>query len=216
MASRRDCNESIRNRNEAMPVVRRAAAWAICLVSLSGALGDEPNTGWHFSRANCLLANESITWKMHLTPDAIQSVLGQVIPGTGWTGGGIPAFRRTTSVHRHTHDSSKDHTHQSSYGLEWTWRAHAGSFPVPEAYPYIAIGVRWVVVWDWDWDWDWGIGPQGAPIFVRPELITFLDPAPWVVRGTHYERTSVGAAMITKATYATGCNWGDTFNSMGG
>lgn len=185
------------------------SALAICLASACGALGD--NTGWYFSRANCLTANESITWRIDATPTAIEAALGQVLPGTGFSGLGIPAFRKTTSIHRHRHESRRDHSHQSSVNLVWTWRSHAGSFPAPEAEPYVSVQVRWHVLWDWDWDWSFS-----KPIRLVPYLVVVVDPAPWYVSGTHHERTSANVATVTRTSFATGCNWDDTFNSMGG
>lgn len=205
MDSPQDRTECIGNRI-AMTLVRRAAVWVACLALPGPALGDDHNTGWYFSRANCLTANESITWKIDLTPTALEAVVGQVVPGTGFSGLGIPAYRRTTSRHYHRHRSGKDHSHQSSLHLEWTWRAHAGSFPLPEAFPYVAIVVRYRVVWE-----DWVFG---TPLIVVPYIVAIIDPAPWTVYGTHYEITSAGGALTTSYSYATGCNWGDTFNSM--
>lgn len=188
----------------------QASAWAICLASANGALAD--NTGWFFSRANCLTANESITWKIDaaaavgVTVAAV--ITGKIIPPESLAALGIPAYRKTSSVHRHRHAPGKDHSHQSSATLVWTWRAHAGSFPIPEAFPYVYVEVRWQTVWSWD-DWFYGI-----PLISVPYLVIVVDHTPWSVSGTHYERTSANAATVTRTSYATGCNWGDTFNSM--
>ena len=191
----------------------QAAVLAVGIAWPTIAVGD--NVGWYFSRANCLTANESLTWKIELTPEALDLLVGIVVPGTGFTNLGIPAFRRSVSSHRHRHVSSKNHTHQSATALVWTWRAHAGSFPRPEAFPYIAIQLRWRVTWVW---FELPIGRYRirVPAGIEPYLVLILDTKPWTVAGKHYERTSAAAPTVVRSSYARGCNWGDTFNSMGG
>ena len=94
----------------------------------------QDNRGWYFSRANCYAANESITWKG--IPYMSQTgVLPVPLPGLILQ----PAYRRTQSWHYHTHLPDEDHYHESSSDLVWTRRAHAGSFPVPESFPYIRV-----------------------------------------------------------------------------
>ena len=194
----------------AMKLVRRTAVWAACLVFTGGALADNHNTGytgWYFSRANCWTANESITWKIDATPSALEALVGQVIPGAGFSGLGIPAYRRTTSSHQHRYEPSKGHHHQSAPALVWTWRAHAGSFPVPEAFPYFSVRIGSRLVWAW--------GGDGLfTINLVPYIQIIMDTEPWSVTGEHYERTSLGADLVIRSSYATGCNWLDTFNSM--
>ena len=186
----------------------QGAVRAVCLVSAVGALAD--NVGWYFSRANCYTANESLTWKIDLTPSAVEALVGIVVPGTGFTNLGIPAYRKTTSKHYHKYVRSKNHSHISSIHLECTWRSHAGSFPFPEAFPYVNVELRYNVIWTWEY------GHRIAVTRGAPYLVVTIDAAPWVVAGTHHESTSLGGATVTRHSSATGCNWDDTFNSMGG
>ena len=206
MESPQDRTECTDNRN-AMTLVRRAVVWVACLVVAGEALSHDDNNGWYFSRANCLSANESLTWKIDLTPSVREAAMGQVVPGTGFTRLGIPAYRRSVSIHSHRHVVSKNHRHESSTALVWTWRAHAGSFPQPEAFPYFTVRVGTRLVWVWQNDGVWGIN-------LIPYIQVMFDPTPWAVEGTHYERTSRDADLVVRDSYATGCNWFDTFNSM--
>ena len=48
-----------------------------------------------------------------------------------------------------------------------------------------------------------------------PFIKVIVDLVPWFVSGTHYERTSADGALNIEYSHATGCNRGDTFNSMG-
>ena len=61
-------------------------------------------------------------------------------------------------------------------------RSHAGSFPKPEAFPYVSITIGFGIVIRWD-DWTFGL-PIPIP---RPVLRVIIDMAPWAVSGTHYE-----------------------------
>ncbi len=88
--------------------------------------------------------------------------------------------------------------------------ARAGSFPQPEAFPYVSIHIGYRIIVRWD-DWIFGIP---LPVGVVPVITVTIDMAPWTVSGTHEENTGDGKVTI-RSSYATGCNWGDTFNSMG-
>ena len=105
---------------------------------------------------------------------------------------------------------------QSSLNLEWTWRAHAGHFPIVESYPYIYL------IWEWKWVTTRVPirGPAGRGDRPRYRTVTRLvrtprwvtDLKPWVVNGTHYELR--GLATVVNNSSATGCNWHHTFRPM--
>ncbi len=174
----------------------------------SSAHADVSNTGWYFSRANCLTMNESITWKG--LPGV--SIGMTVIP----TQGGFPALRRTISYHSFKYDSRRNHRVESGPSLELTWRSHAGHFPRPESFPHVSVVWLRLVVPIFD---SGNIMPnnpndlEDSPFF-KVIYVSFVkvDPKPWIVSGTHYERTDL--VVVTRYSSATGCNWGHTFRSM--
>ncbi|MDE0226229.1 MAG: hypothetical protein OXP28_14015 [Gammaproteobacteria bacterium] len=190
---------------------RRTFAMALAIIGISiSAHAQVDGTGWHFSRANCIGANESITWKA--VPDP--SIGAQIIPRGLWTG--IRAYRRTVGHHEHKH-TGVAHTLESSSTLEWTWRAHAGHFPIPESFPYLYL------------TWERRLivtripirgGSRGRGDRPRYRTVTKwvrvpvwkLDTKPWTVDGEHWEQ--IGLTTTYGTSSATGCNWADTFNSM--
>ena len=196
----------------------RRSLWAICLASAVGAAAHDHTPGWYFSRANCLGANESITWKIEDPEDtSIAAVIlaGRPIP-PDWLGvEGLPAWRRTTSIHTHRYVSSKDHYHQSAPAMEWTWRAHAGSFPLPEAFPYVEV--RWVltailvpiILWE---DGMFPTVKWVIHIVLLPEI--FVDDHPWRVAGVHYEGATEHGGTSKTRSWASRCNWEHTYRPI--
>ena len=109
----------------------------------------------------------------------------------------------------------RNHYIESASALEWTWRAHAGHFPVPESFPYIAlvwerrVVTRIVPIRG---------GNRGRGEKPRTRTVTTVirvprwitDFKPWTVEGKHYEDTGSGETIRTSS--ATGCHWDNTFN----
>ncbi len=125
---------------------------------------------------------------------------------------------RTIGYHLFKYDGRRNHKVESGPSLKYTWRSHAGHFPLPESFPVVrVISVGHIVP---IFDFDGGNGPNNPNDL---EDITFftviyvpsvtVDPKPWSVMGLHYENTGRGG-LVTRTSSASGCNWGHTFRSM--
>ena len=192
-------------------------ALAAVILMLLPAIAQANDRGWYFSRANCLGVNESFVWKGSPFSYPARMIVPLPLPGLVK----IPGWRRATGWHYHKYNPGLNHYVESSPTLQYTWRAHAGHFPTLEAFPVVTI--RWVTRTVVRYVTEpirgggrvRGEGPRTRTRMIVTRVrvpVLVADHKPWRVEGTHYER--IGGRIIVKSSSATGCNWGDTFNSM--
>jgi len=95
------------------PTIGRTVFGAVLLATFLATSADaQDNTGWYFSRANCLGANETLTWKGMPYAFPVRAVIPLPFPGMVR----IPNWRRSTGEHYFKYNSRRNHYVESSPG----------------------------------------------------------------------------------------------------